>query len=230
MCCPLKQLLGSCAPHTQSLSTLNPRDLANYNSSSSSASKSSSSPPPLPPYMEPMMGCTIFSASFLLAVMFSAWASSLSSSHSPASRRASSTSLTLSPSLVLTLSSWMVERVEYTNFSSSCLASDFSRNILSSSAYCSASFCILEISSSERRPVPLLTVMTFLVPLPVSSPVTLRIPLASISNVRMMRGTPRGAGARSRENSPRRWFLTAWARSPSYTVQRMEGWLFCTVV
>jgi len=62
--------------------------------------------------------------------------------------------------------------------------------ILSSSAKISASLTILSISAAVKRPASLSIVMASYFPVPFSTAVTVRMPLASTSNVTSTYGTP----------------------------------------
>jgi hypothetical protein len=74
------------------------------------------------------------------------------------------------------------------------------------------------ISSFERRPLSFVIVMRFDLPVVLSDADTFRIPLASMSNVTSICGTPRGAGGMPESsNLPRRLLSFVRARSPSKT-------------
>merc|ERR1719460_1515070 len=72
--------------------------------------------------------------------------------------------------------------------------STFSFTLASSSANSSASRTMRSISSSDRRPFSAVMVIFSVLPAPVSSAATWSTPLASISNVTSICGTPRGGG------------------------------------
>lgn len=102
-------------------------------------------------------------------------------------------------------------------------------NFLSSASLASASFFILSISSAERLVEPeIVTVLSF--PVPKSFAETWTIPLASISNVTSIWGTPLGAaGIPSKLNSPNLWLSAAFALSPCNTFIVTAGWLSTAV-
>ena len=117
-----------------------------------------------------------------------------------------------------------------THDSSSFLASMRSFAFLSSSANFSESMIIRSISSTDNRLVSELMTMLFLLPFPLSSAVTLRIPFTSISKVTSIWGTPRGArGIPMRSNLPKAWLSLDIARSPSKIWMVTAGW-FSTAV
>ena len=77
-----------------------------------------------------------------------------------------------------------------------------------------------------NRPLSFVIVIFSRFPVPLSSAATLRMPLASISNVTSTCGVPRGAGGRPvRSNLPRLWLSLVMARSPSKTWIETVGWL-----
>jgi len=83
------------------------------------------------------------------------------------------------------------------------LASIFSLAFLSSSANYSASLIIYSISSFVNLPLSFVIVISFLTPAPLSIAETYKIPLASISKVTSIYGTPLGAfGIPVRSNLP----------------------------
>mmetsp|Transcript_31021 Transcript_31021/g.90748 ORF Transcript_31021/g.90748 Transcript_31021/m.90748 type:complete len:302 (-) Transcript_31021:81-986(-) len=101
-----------------------------------------------------------------------------------------------------------------------------SLTFLSSSAYCSASWTMRSISSSDRRPFSAVMVIFSALPVPLSSALTWRMPLASTSKETSIWGTPRGAGGRPvSSNLPRMWLSLVMERSPSYTWMSTAGWL-----
>mmetsp|Transcript_3235 Transcript_3235/g.3988 ORF Transcript_3235/g.3988 Transcript_3235/m.3988 type:complete len:243 (+) Transcript_3235:69-797(+) len=101
-----------------------------------------------------------------------------------------------------------------------------SRAFWSSSANCAASFTMRSISSLDRRARSFVIVMLFFFPAALSSAVTFRMPLASMSNVTSICGTPRGAGGMpERSNVPSLWLSLVIARSPSNTWMCTPGWL-----
>ena len=90
----------------------------------------------------------------------------------------------------------------------------FSRFSLSALALASASFTILSTSLSLRVEAPVMEMLCSL-PLPLSLAVTLRMPLASMSKVTSIWGTPRGAGGMpSRRKVPSDLLSEAISRSP----------------
>ena len=104
--------------------------------------------------------------------------------------------------------------VEWINCSAWFLVSTISRRSLSASAFCSASLIIFSISESDNPPEAWILICCSL-PVALSFADTLTIPLASISNVTSICGTPRGAGGiPSRLNSPRTLLSAAISRSP----------------
>mmetsp|Transcript_149427 Transcript_149427/g.362933 ORF Transcript_149427/g.362933 Transcript_149427/m.362933 type:complete len:229 (-) Transcript_149427:352-1038(-) len=99
--------------------------------------------------------------------------------------------------------------------------------LLSSSAlYFSASDTMRSISSLLRRPLSLVIVILFSLPVDFSTADTLRMPLASMSKVTSICGTPRGIGGMpSRWNLPSRLLSLVMDRSPSNTWINTPGWL-----
>mmetsp|Transcript_10833 Transcript_10833/g.37745 ORF Transcript_10833/g.37745 Transcript_10833/m.37745 type:complete len:229 (+) Transcript_10833:671-1357(+) len=99
--------------------------------------------------------------------------------------------------------------------------------LLSSSAlYFSASDTMRSISSFDRRPLSLVMVILFSLPVDFSTADTLRMPLASMSKVTSICGTPRGMGGMpSRWNLPSRLLSLVIERSPSNTWISTPGWL-----
>merc|ERR1712032_1608466 len=98
---------------------------------------------------------------------------------------------------------------------------------LSSSALnFSASWTMRSISAWDRRPFSLVMVIWFDLPVDLSCADTLRMPLASMSKVTSIWGTPRGAGGMpSRWNLPNKLLSFVMARSPSKTWINTPGWL-----
>merc|ERR1711990_1138413 len=204
----------------------------NYNSSSPKSQSSSSSPPPGPPapwYTFLMIGFAIASTSFCLDVYSSLSASGFSSNQSSASLIVFSiSSLSSADNLSATpfSSSSSVFFMLYRYDSRPLRASILSLTFLSSSAYSSASLTIRSMSSSERRPFSAVIVIFSAFPVPLSSADTWRIPLASISKVTSICGTPRGAGGIPvNSNFPSMWLSLVMARSPSNTWIMTAGWL-----
>ena len=114
----------------------------------------------------------------------------------------------LSPSSASCFSVWKIVASALLSLSTCSLA------FLSASAFASASAFMRLISSSES---PLEASIRILASLPValSLAVTLRIPLASISNVTSICGSPRRAGMiPSRWKRPKSLFCAAIGRSP----------------
>mmetsp|Transcript_23246 Transcript_23246/g.25791 ORF Transcript_23246/g.25791 Transcript_23246/m.25791 type:complete len:226 (-) Transcript_23246:982-1659(-) len=82
------------------------------------------------------------------------------------------------------------------------------------------------MSSLDRRPLSLVMVICCFLPVPFSSADTFRIPLASMSKVTSIWGTPRGAGGMpDRSKVPSGWLSLVMARSPSKTWMCTPGWL-----
>mmetsp|Transcript_88023 Transcript_88023/g.170523 ORF Transcript_88023/g.170523 Transcript_88023/m.170523 type:complete len:338 (-) Transcript_88023:1274-2287(-) len=116
-------------------------------------------------------------------------------------------------------------------FSSSNRAYAINCSSLSFSSKSEASSIILRISASESRPLSLVMVIfcTFLDDF--SSAVTLRMPLASMAYVTLMRGCPRGFGGMSiKVNLPRRLQSLVILRSPSNTCTITWVWLSMLVL
>jgi len=88
----------------------------------------------------------------------------------------------------------------------------------SSVLYFSASLTNLSISSFDNLPLSLVMVILFDFPVDLSEAVTFKIPLASISKVTSIYGTPLGAGGiPSKLNFPRMWLSFVIGLSPSKT-------------
>ena len=105
-----------------------------------------------------------------------------------------------------------------------------SRLFSSSSAWVSASFTMLLISSSDRPELAVM-VMRCSLPVPVSLAETFVMPLASMSKVTSIWGSPLGAGSKpSRINRPMLLFSPAMLRSPCTTCTSTLGWLSAAVV
>lgn len=98
------------------------------------------------------------------------------------------------------------------------MASILSLAVLSYSANSSASFNIYSISSFDNLPLSLVITIFSYLPVPLSSPETYKIPLASISNVTSIYGTPLGAyGIPVISNYPNLWLSLTNGLSPSKT-------------
>jgi len=98
------------------------------------------------------------------------------------------------------------------------LASIFSFATLSYSANSSASFNIFSISSLDNLPLSFVITIFSDFPVPLSYADTYKIPLASISKVTSIYGTPLGAGGIFvRSNLPKRWLSLVKGLSPSKT-------------
>src|SRR6478735_9538334 len=128
-----------------------------------------------------------------LALMSSALASEPSAMAALRSASDSSTGVltsagTLSPDSLRKVS------VEKTSCSAWFLTSASSRRLWSSSAWASASLTMRSISSLDRAEPPVIVIFCSL-PVPWSLAETLTMPLASMSKVTSIFGTPRGAGA-----------------------------------
>mmetsp|Transcript_77918 Transcript_77918/g.154776 ORF Transcript_77918/g.154776 Transcript_77918/m.154776 type:complete len:352 (-) Transcript_77918:618-1673(-) len=90
----------------------------------------------------------------------------------------------------------------------------------------SASAVIFSTSSLERRDLSLVMVILFSLPVDFSSADTLSMPLASMSKVTSIWGTPRGIGGMPvRLNSPSLLLSLVRERSPSKTWMVTAGWL-----
>merc|ERR1719365_512108 len=84
----------------------------------------------------------------------------------------------------------------------------------------------ITITSLESLPLSLVIVILFCFPVDLSAADTFKMPLASMSKVTSICGTPRGAGGMPvRSNLPRLWLSFVIARSPSYTWIVTAGWL-----
>ena len=89
--------------------------------------------------------------------------------------------------------------------------------------YFSASLTILSISSLLRRPLSFVMVILFSRPVDLSQADTFKIPLASMSKVTSICGTPRGAGGMLvSSNLPNRLLSLVMARSPSNTYNEKQ--------
>ena len=105
-----------------------------------------------------------------------------------------------------------------------------SRRILSSSACASASLTIRSISSFGSAEPPEIVIVCSL-PVPRSLAVTWTMPLASMSKVTSICGTPRGAGAMPVSSKvPSGLLCCAISRSPWKTWMSTDGWLSSAVV
>ncbi|PRD30772.1 UNVERIFIED_CONTAM: hypothetical protein NCL1_25390 [Trichonephila clavipes] len=97
----------------------------------------------------------------------------------------------------------------------------FYTNVLLSSHWMMSSQLRFTFSLSDddkRRPLSFVIVMLWVFPELLSIAETFKIPLASISNVTSIWGTPLGAGGIPESwNLPSRWLSFVIARSPSYT-------------
>ncbi|KNC26342.1 hypothetical protein FF38_01806 [Lucilia cuprina] len=90
----------------------------------------------------------------------------------------------------------------------------------------SASLIMRSISSGVRRFWSLVMTIFSLLPVPLSSALTWRIPLASISKLTSIWGIPRGAGGMPvRSNLPNKWLSLVMGRSPSKTWMVTVCWL-----
>mmetsp|Transcript_2787 Transcript_2787/g.8330 ORF Transcript_2787/g.8330 Transcript_2787/m.8330 type:complete len:286 (-) Transcript_2787:2294-3151(-) len=109
------------------------------------------------------------------------------------------------------------------------LASTRPRRFLSSSANCSAFWTILSTSSDGSVDAPVILISCCL-PVPLSVALTDRIPLASMSNLTSICGTPRGAGGMpSSLKVPRDLLSLANSRSPWRTLISTDAWLSAAV-
>jgi hypothetical protein len=98
------------------------------------------------------------------------------------------------------------------------LASTFFLTSSSSFLYFSASLTNFSISSFDNLPLSLVMVILFDFPVDLSAAVTFKIPLASISKVTSIYGTPLGAGGiPSKLNLPKLWLSLVIGLSPSKT-------------
>src|SRR6266487_874608 len=99
------------------------------------------------------------------------------------------------------------------------------------SCACSSASRTMRSTSSLERPLEAVMVIFCSRPVALSRAVTLRIPLASISKVTSICGTPRGAGAMpSRRKRPRLLLSRASSRSPCNTWISTAGWLSSAVL
>src|SRR5205085_1272151 len=134
-----------------------------------------------------------------------------------------SSSEILSPRSFTSRSAWKVS-------ASASLRESASRRRLASSSACSAaSRTILSTSSLESiDEAVMVTFCSLLVAL--SLAVTLRIPLASMSKVTSIWGTPRGAGGMPSSRNVASFLLSAAiSRSPCRTTMSTDGWLSLAV-
>ena len=130
---------------------------------------------------------------------------------------------TLSPKSFKAFSDWKII------CSASFLKSASSFFFLSASLLASASFIILSISSSDNVVLEVIVIFCSLL-VPKSLAVTLTIPLASISNVTWICGTPLGAGGISDNwNLPSVLLSLAIDLSPCNTCTSTAGWLSAAV-
>merc|ERR1719245_994964 len=114
--------------------------------------------------------------------------------------------------------------------SNSFLASTLPLRAASSSANFSASLIILSMSSGLSLLLSLVMVIFSLLPVPLSSALTTMMPLASISKVTSIWGTPLGAGGMPvMSNLPSRWLSLVMGLSPSYTWMVTVFWLSAEV-
>mmetsp|Transcript_2961 Transcript_2961/g.8290 ORF Transcript_2961/g.8290 Transcript_2961/m.8290 type:complete len:414 (-) Transcript_2961:748-1989(-) len=119
--------------------------------------------------------------------------------------------------------------VECRRLSASFLACARSLRRLSSAACISASFTIWLIWSSLRPPDDWMAMLCSL-PVALSRALTCTMPLASMSKVTSILGTPRGAGGMpTRSNWPRSLFMAAMSRSPWSTLMPTWVWLSAAV-
>merc|ERR1719319_1222653 len=103
-------------------------------------------------------------------------------------------------------------------------------NLASSSANFSASLIIFSMSSGVSLFWSFVMVIFSLLPVPLSSAETWRMPLASISKVTSIWGTPRGAGGMLlRSNLPSWWLSLVMGLSPSNTWMVTVFWLSAAV-
>mmetsp|Transcript_25999 Transcript_25999/g.77533 ORF Transcript_25999/g.77533 Transcript_25999/m.77533 type:complete len:200 (-) Transcript_25999:1404-2003(-) len=196
----------------------------------SSRSASASKPPPEPPlYAADATGDQTALSSFAFSSKSAASASWWSSSQRFTSSRAASTSATSAGSALSATplsgsvsAAWM----EKARCSSLLRASTRSLTARSASLWRSASSTISSISACESRPFSLVTVTLFVLPDAESLAETERMPLASISKLTSICGTPRGAGTMPESsNLPSAWLSLVIARSPSKTWMVTAGWL-----
>ncbi len=131
-----------------------------------------------------------------------------------------------------TLSAWSRRSFSVWKTSESALlrTSASSRRTRSSSACASASFIIRSISSLFRA-VPPVMVICCSAPVPRSLADTCTMPLASMSKVTSICGTPRGAGGMPTSwNVPSSLLRYAMSLSPWSTLISTDGWLSSAVV
>mmetsp|Transcript_18099 Transcript_18099/g.28069 ORF Transcript_18099/g.28069 Transcript_18099/m.28069 type:complete len:332 (-) Transcript_18099:851-1846(-) len=119
--------------------------------------------------------------------------------------------------------------VECTAFSASLRACASSLNLASSALCCSACRTISSIWSCDRPPDDWMAMLcSLLVALSLAD--TCTMPLASISKVTSILGTPRGAGGMpTRSNCPRSLLCAAMSRSPWSTLMPTWVWLSAAV-
>mmetsp|Transcript_853 Transcript_853/g.3333 ORF Transcript_853/g.3333 Transcript_853/m.3333 type:complete len:480 (-) Transcript_853:793-2232(-) len=157
----------------------------------------------------------------------------MASTSSPCSEALSSSSLpwtfALMSSGTLSASSSSCFSVWYTIESAWFLTSTASLLALSSSANFSASFTIRSTSSELRVLAPVILMSDFLF-VPLSRASTLRMPLASMSNLTSTCGTPRGAGGiPSSLKLPKSLLSLTNSLSPWYTLISTLVWLSAAV-
>mmetsp|Transcript_4003 Transcript_4003/g.12806 ORF Transcript_4003/g.12806 Transcript_4003/m.12806 type:complete len:446 (+) Transcript_4003:240-1577(+) len=153
------------------------------------------------------------------------------SSVSLALRNASSADSTRAASSapILPWASLKVFSDEYSRLSASFLASMRSLRSLSCSLYSSASRTMRSMSPSDSPPEDWITMLCCL-PVALSLADTLTMPLASMSKVTSIWGTPRGAGGRStKSNWPSILLSAAISRSPCSTLMPTCVWLSAAV-
>src|SRR6478609_6795586 len=164
-----------------------------------------------------------------LALMSSALASEPSAMAALRSASDSSTGV-LTSAGTLSPDSLRKDSVEKTSCSAWFLTSASSRRLRSSSACASASLTMRSISSLDRAEPPVIVIFCSL-PVPWSLAETLTMPLASMSKVTSIFGTPRGAGAMPVSSKvPSDLLCCAISRSPWKTWMRTEGWLSSAVL
>src|ERR1700722_10527995 len=192
--------------------------------SRNSASMTSSlacAPVSAPPWPGAPLACWalyVASPSFICACIRSLVRALIASTSSPCNavrREATADSMALR-------SDWAtLSPYSFSAFSASCasdspwfLASTISRRFLSSAAWASASFTIRLMSASLKPPDAWMRICCSLL-VALSLAVTLTMPLASMSNVTSICGTPRGApGIPTRSNWPSALLSAAISRSP----------------
>ncbi len=163
-----------------------------------------------------------------------AWLLALIASTSPPSiavlASASAASISpLSPASILSPCSWSCFSVAWTRLSALFFASADLRRFLSSSANFSASWTIWLMSESLSPPEAWMRICCSL-PVPLSLAWTLTMPLASMSKVTSICGTPRGAeGMPTRSNWPSSLLSAAISRSPWNTRIVTACWLSSAV-